>query len=486
MLVSFTVNNKTYPVYVLMGIESLYQPFCFDISILMNKPSENISSWLSCSAELSLYSRKITGVITEEMFESDKRHYLIKLKFEANFSLLKYQAPAVLYLHQTVGDVLTKLAPGCWFNKKQVLPVRPLIFQVPHESTADFLQRICANDGLVFNFDNHQPLFNPSHITGFKLISTESGIDRECFIFHGESHDSRFQVGSIIENLYLITDILHEVKQPTGQHGEGETQIYHNKITCLPKNNDFVWKPVTLPVMPSSMMGTVDNNQYYLLDQLLPDIARLNFHDNAHFPLYEKASIVIGFLDNDPNQPIITGSLHDNNLVNYVLANSQTNKFSIDSDADNNIIVNNNTENYFSINKNIEFNSAKHTIIMSANQNIVYDINQDFTEKTQGDYKGRINYNFVNTTQSGNIIIKADNKSQLLQAQKDQIIKSTETIEFNSTDKIDFSAARQVTLSGALSITVGNMCIEMTALGVVNLVAPQITLLGQVSFSVKP
>jgi type VI secretion system secreted protein VgrG len=163
---------------------------------------------------------------------------------------------------------------------------------------------------------------------------------------------------------YLVTEIHHEgsqagallngVSSPYSDGARGGEIAYRNSFRAIPAATQFRPERVTAkPRVAGTMNATIDsegNGQYAELDEYgqykvqLPfdktdknankSSARLRMatpyagtDHGMHFPLHKDAEVLLSFIDGDPDQPVIVGSLANSENANIVTqANAHANE----------------------------------------------------------------------------------------------------------------------------------------------------------------
>lgn len=165
---------------------------------------------------------------------------------------------------------------------------------------------------------------------------------------------------------YLVTEVHHEgsqagallngVKSPYSDGERGGEIVYRNSFRAIPAARQFRPERVTAkPRMAGTMNATIDSEgsgEYAELDEYgqykvqLPfdkteknpnkGSARLRMatpyagtDHGMHFPLHKDAEVLLSFIDGDPDQPVIVGSLANSENPNVVTQDTaQANRIS--------------------------------------------------------------------------------------------------------------------------------------------------------------
>lgn len=173
----------------------------------------------------------------------------------------------------------------------------------------------------------------------------------------------------IEENFYFIKKIMHEIRPYNGNNYTEKECIYINDIIASPI--ELPYTPAIIDhraITPPYMIAHVEsNNAYATLNQegyykvrfncdlsdrpkteASPWIRCMQINGGPisqgaesvgfHFPLYDGAEVLIGFLQNDPNRPIIVGSL-PNKINKSVVTNINAFENRWRTKADNELIM---------------------------------------------------------------------------------------------------------------------------------------------------
>jgi type VI secretion system secreted protein VgrG len=163
---------------------------------------------------------------------------------------------------------------------------------------------------------------------------------------------------------YLVTEVQHQgsqagalldgVASPYGDGARGGEIVYRNSFRAIPAGTQYRPERVTAkPRVAGTMNATIDSEgggQYAELDEYgqykvqLPfdktdknankGSARLRMatpyagtDHGMHFPLHKDAEVLLSFIDGDPDQPVIVGSLANSENSNVVTQqNAQANR----------------------------------------------------------------------------------------------------------------------------------------------------------------
>jgi len=135
---------------------------------------------------------------------------------------------------------------------------------------------------------------------------------------------------------YLLTRVEHDAKQGTAAAGKGGTMTYENEFTCIP--SDVAFRPERRTEWPSIhgfVNATIDaggSGEYAEIDDQGRYKVKLPFDLSdkkdgkasryvrmmqpyagggmgMHFPLHKGTEVALGFVDGDPDRPLILGAL---------------------------------------------------------------------------------------------------------------------------------------------------------------------------------
>ncbi|HEV2614151.1 MAG TPA: hypothetical protein VGV92_05530 [Gammaproteobacteria bacterium] len=249
---------------------------------------------------------------------------------------------------------------------------------------------------------------------------------------------------------------------------------------------------------------------------IYPNITRLSPSAGTSWPIPESSELLVGFIQNNLNQPIALGSLYNNdktdpvcnmNSSEHILrANDQT---EIIMDDENPTVIFNHKKNNISLTQDLKFNTITGNIMLNASQNIIYHSQEHTHETSENNYTRTVQQNFSVNTQIGHMNYEIGNNLKLI-SNNNINLSSPQTISIQSQAAINLSATLSlmsqkginITSSGEINISSDNnltiigeeniqICsggstIEITKEGVINFNAPSITISGQPILSVRP
>jgi hypothetical protein len=524
------IRGKVFSIFSLSGHESLYKPFCFDISLLIY-PNQWENSWLLAPVQILLPNRIIAGIITQEFIQLIQQDHLLKIscRIEPKFSLLRQEFNSNIFLQKNIIDVFKEYSP----SQAQLLCALPenkyFLFEAPQESYLDFLKRLFSHQHYFFWFDtieNHQEIIY-------------IGNSNEDFL-----NTSEEKVGHII-NGNLITDIYHYGSQPSGPAGEGLTETYHTDIHMQSITIPFYWMPVLSPSMPNLFTAHIESENTYAelnedgqythrlkLDmsntaytQAMPQLKRITPYSGLHFPLQDNAEILLSHLYGNSHEPVIVGSLHNKEQSNPVTSQnfkqhifkSQAGNFLCADDNSRWIIQNANSENLLELNTLLSQITlqSKGNINFSGNNNIIYHTKNNLNQTSGNNLVQKVERQFSLTTLSGNINHQSK-LNYIIENKNNAYLNASQNILFESAQKFILNSQNNLSLTiqgeqfslqsqsgniiissgkdlhitgkrnGNITISNGEASIEITQDGTINLTGSQISLSGQPLFSVQP
>jgi type VI secretion system secreted protein VgrG len=164
-------------------------------------------------------------------------------------------------------------------------------------------------------------------------------------LFEGKSCDLRFSAGHVFaledhprhSRRLLLVEVVHEAHQPVAGYGEDSAKAYDNRFVAIPAER--TWRPqrrTPVPRVHGLLPGIVETGQgdvetYAKLDDQGRYTVKLLFDTAApgerrascairmlqpsagpgygmHFPLKPGVEVLIGFVDGNPDRPVIVGA----------------------------------------------------------------------------------------------------------------------------------------------------------------------------------
>ena len=248
-----------------------------------------------------------------------------------------------------------------------------------------------------------------------------------------------------------------------------------------------------------------------------PDIKRLSPSAGTSWPIPESSEILVSFIENNINQPIILGSLFNHNKTDpvstqnssqHILRANPNTEFLIDDGKSQ--IKFTHKQNALILDHDIKINNPTGNIFIATQKNIFYHSKLDTHEITENNYTRKITKNFSLNSQRGNIQCDAE-KDLILSAEQNINIQTNKNIILDSNNLLNLEAQKIIALLGSEKLTIessGNITVDANQDlyimaensirisqngssieikdGVINFNALQIVVSGQPILSVKP
>jgi len=215
-----------------------------------------------------------------------------------------------------------------------------------------------AAEGTFYIFGEH--FKTPGDGDALAKLRSEAMACRDM-VFEGVSDHRSFRPGSTFtlsehfraafNAAYVLIRLDHEMDQQTAAGGKGATMNYRNLFTCIPAT--VVYRPekrAEWPAIYGLMNATIDgagSNQYAEIDDQGRYKVKLPFDLSdkkdgkasryvrmmqpyagggmgMHFPLHKGTEVALGFVDGDPDRPLILGALINPETASPVSGSNNT------------------------------------------------------------------------------------------------------------------------------------------------------------------
>lgn len=246
------------------------------------------------------------------------------------------------------------------------------------------------------------------------------------------------------------------------------------------------------------------------------NIPRLSPSAGTSWPIPDNSELLVGFIQDNLNQPIALGSLYNNDKIDPVQEKNSTqhilranDQAELIMDDKNPTVRFNYQKNTISLTQDLVINNITGNIILDASQKMIYHSQQNTHEICENNYSRAVQKNFSTNTQTGNMNYQAANNLELnskdnihLSSPQNITLQSQATVNLNATLSLMSRQGTTITSSGEMNISsdndltiigeeniqicLGSSVIEITKDGIINFNAPSITISGQPIVSVKP
>jgi len=249
-----------------------------------------------------------------------------------------------------------------------------------------------------------------------------------------------------------------------------------------------------------------------------PDIKILSPSAGTSWPLPESSEILVSFIENNSNKPIILGSLFNHNKSDPI-STQNASQHILRANPNTELLVDDlksqlkftHKQNSLNLTQDINIENPVGNIFIETQKNIFYQSQLDTHETTESNYIRTITKNFSLNTQAGNIKFNTEKNIEIsaeqninIQANQDIYLESknllqldskntvallgSESLSIESDGNISADTANQdlyIMAENHIKITQNGNTIEIKD-GVINFNAPQIVVSGQPILRVKP
>lgn len=233
-------------------------------------------------------------------------------------------------------------------TKRRILPafyaVRDYNYRTPQVDLTGERELSAAFGGGIIEFGSHHK--TPEEAKALATVRAEEAEARQL-VYAGKSAVPALAAGMRVKIDHpelgaldlLITEVTHEATASVASHGTTEQHVYTNSFRAIPADRTFRPARVTpKPRIAGLVTGIVDGGpsgpdaRYAFLDEQGRYLVRFLFdtapagaraasrpvrmiqnHAGAsygtHFPLKPGVEVVLGFIDGDPDRPLIVGAV---------------------------------------------------------------------------------------------------------------------------------------------------------------------------------
>ena len=312
-------SEQKFNILKLTGTEKIFNPYKFNIDILVNENMFDSDNYVLTPATLYINDRFISGIITQckTALLDTEGNTRVSFTLEPRLMLASLSQNVRVILNQTVPEIIHKMLIKLGYSKRQIkfhlsedYSAKPYRMQVPEETDLEFIHRLLAKAGIYYWIDfshdtngcfeiihfsdnnDYSPYIEPaiSYIplsglannqqTIYDLYQQYSSDAANILIsqkFIANSNLSNIKTGytitldgkrftSTINGDYIVERIDHYFEQNIEQ--QGKDTFYHNKLLLQPRKI-----PIHIPISNHPKLATVfqahieSNGNYALLNE---------------------------------------------------------------------------------------------------------------------------------------------------------------------------------------------------------------------------
>lgn len=355
--------SDAFEVLAFTGREAISEPFVFDVDLLIDDPALDLASLMYRSA--TLHFGPDGNSVQGQLLELVQRDHgstlrLCNVRLGPKLACLAQRFSQRIFSARSVPQILDQVlkehgivAHDRRFELGGDYPLRDFCTQY-RESDLQFLQRLCAQERLHYHFEHRarghcvvfadgQGHFPVGETATFSIDAEQPAVRRfevqRCVGSVQDSAECQTDLATLRSGhlmpladhpvtewnqLWLLTHVEH-------QGGQDPLLPYSNKVRAMPWSTPF--KPRHCAVKPK--MHSLQRGWVVSVDEAQPDPSRpvaVQFDWSyqgegatpghcwlplapqlqavGSAPLGEGAEVVVSFIEGDPDQPLITGVLH--------------------------------------------------------------------------------------------------------------------------------------------------------------------------------
>lgn len=334
--------------------------------------------------------------------------------------------------------------------------------------TASFKAHLLADKPFNTGIDNEEVVFKKS------LSRSSNGnvyyfFETNCCalypgqILHLSTHDIRYNKS------FRIIKIEHFGEQYSDSlHAQQACLLYKNTLTCTLSSADFLKKPRKQPFLQTLTANTAAVNDqtldqkgsYYVNFSYDPHTATpalkrtQDFNGNQiagmHFPLRKGARVLMGFINDNINTPVLLGQIPtpkqpspvtNQNPYQYIIRTPQESQWILDDRAQSISLENTNNSVLFH-QRGIAFKSHQGNLYIENAKNYALNTGLNHTIQTKAHYQQTLGKASVLLTKKGGITLEA---SQTLRMQATQNIQiQSQQIQITAKNTVEFLMRNQL------------------------------------------
>lgn len=455
-----------------------------------------VSTWISYGKKRDLYAYKIRFFSLIQALDQINNHNYVHQSIEDVLQTLlqrnKIHAyelrltktyPCIQFLAQYQKKDLTILEKllkeyrlfYTWVQKDK----NALLHLSDDKNTLQAIFKGCLLSYKPFNtgIDNEDVVFEKSYsksIDGSEFYRFKTNC---CTLYPGQIIHLSTQE-TTYNRSFRIINIEHLGKQLSDQiEAEQRELVYQNNLTCISFSNDFIKNPKKQRILKTltaqtteQHTNTLDDQGHYYLNfsydpnTTTPAFKRIqDFNGNSiagwHFPLKNHALVLMGFIEDNINTPIMLGHIPTSewpspvtqkNACQYIIRTQQSE--CIIDDKLKSILLKNKTNKIHLYQQGIDINSAQGELHIKSIKNYSINAGLNYTIQAKKNYKQIFHQASFLTTKQGNIEIKASDNLKMLA--KESISLQSKTVRIQAKNKLNILANNQyLKIGDSISLT---------------------------------
>jgi len=404
--VTISFYEKKFNILKLTGTEKAFNPYKFDIDILVNGNIFDADNYVFTPTTLHINDRRISGIITQckTVLLNMKGDTRVSFTLKPRLTLAGLSQNVRVILNQTVPEIVRKMLIKLGYLKQQIKfhlskthSAKPYQMQVPGETDLEFIHRLlakaeiyywidCEQDGnnyfevIHFCDNNYYSPYIKSAVSYIPLSGLVNNQQTIYDLYQQYSSDTantsvsqklivksnlcNTKTGHIIaldskkfsdkvSGNYIVEHIDHYFEQNIEQ--QGKDVFYHNEFLL-----HLCEIPIQFPISEHPKFAAIfqahieSNGNYALLNEdgnyhirqkfdltdtpnasASPPLLRLSPYGGEpntfvriqtgwHMPLRNGAEVLVSALNEDPDQPIIIGTVPNNDQTSPVTSTNKT------------------------------------------------------------------------------------------------------------------------------------------------------------------